>query len=495
MGGGVLQLILTGYQDTYFICNPEITFFKTVYKQYSSFAMESIPQYFNINADFGTRVTCTVSKNADLISKIYLVVNIPPIGAFIDYSGETGVGNGKIAQCAWVEKIGFQLIKTIELEIAGKIIDRQYGDWMNIWSELTTPISKLNGLNKMIGNIPSLTTFTNGKNGYLVYVPLMFYFCRNSSLAFPLVALENADVKINVEFNTLDDCLTLSPSHYILINEDMVYMEPNELIMQTYQNVIYYARFVYYDIQNKKLYYTKITPESFDTNTKIYSVVNNYSVTPTDIERLYLDKNRYFPQTLGLSLSSALLMVDYIYLQPDERLRFARNDHTYIIDTVQFDNDKILYHAHNKIKLSYTNPCKELIFRANYDYFSSGYSNDKFNYTNAPKGVVQTSLIKTIQLLLNGQERIKETEANYYEWIQIFENHSKSPSIGIGCYSFALKPEDMLVTGSCNFSKMDDIVLQVTIDKGVNYTRPIKIRVYAVTVNILKIKNGIIDLD
>jgi hypothetical protein len=495
MGGGTLQLVMTGFQDLYITYQPQITFFKQVYKQYSSFAIESIPQNFNVLPDFGTRVTCTISKNADLIAKTYLVVEIPPIGTFSDYSGDsTGSGNSNIAQCAWVEKIGFQLIKTVELEIAGQIIDRQYGDWMNIWSELSTPISKVDGLNKMIGNVSNLTKFTNGKSGYLLWIPLMFYFCRNPSLAFPLVALENADVKINVEFNSIDDCLTLAPSHYILINEDMVYMQPNDLIMQMVNNIIYYARFVYYDILNKRFYYTKITPEAFNQNYTIQSVKNNYIVTPVDIERLYLDKNRYFPQILGLSLTSAILMVDYIYLQPEERVRFARNDHTYIIDTIQFDNEKILYHAHNKIKLAYTNPCKEIIFRGNYDYFNSGYSNDKFNYTNAPSDVMQLSLIKNLQFLLNGQERVKLTENTYYEWLQIFTNHTKMNTIGIGCYSFALKPEDSMITGSCNFSKMDDIVLQVTIDKGVSYTRPIKIRVYAVILNIMKLTNGLIEL-
>jgi hypothetical protein len=91
---------------------------------------------------------------------------------------------------------------------------------INIYSELTTPISKRRGLNKMIGNVPEIYENTNGKKGYLLYIPLMFWFCRNYNMALPIIALDNSDVKINVEFNQLDDCLILSPSHYIIIEED-----------------------------------------------------------------------------------------------------------------------------------------------------------------------------------------------------------------------------------------------------------------------------------
>jgi hypothetical protein len=491
MPGGALQLVLTGYADTFLVSDPQITFFRQVYKRHTNFAVEPIPQYFNVKPDFGSRVTCTISKIADLINKIYLVVNLPPIGKFIDYPDEEGEGNSKIASCAWTKKIGWNLIKQVELEIGGNIIERQYGDWLNIYTELTVPISKRKGLDKMIGNIPEIYENTNGKKAFLLYIPLMFWFCRNVNMSLPIIALDNSDVKINIEFNQLDDCLILSPSHYITINEDLVNLKTNEIIKQEYQNNIYYARFNYFDIITKKLYYTKITPEQFITNVNIIGVQSKYIITPINNEKLYLDKNRYFSHIINLSLNSAYLLVDYIYLDILERINFAKREHTYLIDYIQFDNDKLLFHSNNKIKLGYKNPVKEIIFRGNYDYLIKGYSKEFFNYTNNTYELEGENIIKRASILLNGQDRIKEKTNNYFEYIQNYQYHTVYDNIGINTYNFSLKPEDSIPSGTCNFSNCDDIVINLTLDKGISYKRPIKIKIYAFTYNVLKIANGL----
>jgi hypothetical protein len=490
MPGGAIQLVLTGFQDSFIVSKPQITYYKQVYKRHTNFAVEAIPQYFNVKPDFGSRVTCTISKIADLIGKIYLVVNLPPIGKFLDYPGEEGEGNSKIASCAWTKKIGWNLIKQVELEIGGNIIERQYGDWLNIWSELTIPESQRRGLDKMIGNLPELYENTNGKKGYLLYIPLMFWFCRNINMALPIIALNNVDIKINVEFNQLDDCLILSPSHYIYIEEDLVNFKQNEIIKQEYQNTIYYAKYNFYDIITKKLYYTKITPEEFIPNILISGLQTNFIVTPIDNEKLYLDKNRYFSHIINLSLNSAYLLIDYIYLDIIERINFVKNDHTYLIDYVQFDNDKLFFHSNNKIKLGYKNSVKEIIITGHYEYLFK----ESFNYTNLPLELNGDNIIKRSSILLNGQERVKEKNFEYFEFIQTFQNHIVYNTTGINVYSFALKPYDITPTGTCNFSKMDDIVINLTCDKGVSYNRPIKIKIYALTYNILNINNGLAKL-
>jgi len=307
----------------------------------------------------------------------------------------------------------------------------------------------------------------------------------------PIIALDNADIKINVEFNQLDDCLILSPSHYIYIEEDIVNFKYNEIIKQEYQNNIYYARFNYFDVINKKLYYTKITPEQFILNIEITGTNNNYYVTPINNEKLYLDKNRYFSHIINLSLNNAYLLVDMIYLDITERINFAKKEHTYLIDYLQFDNDKLVFHSNNKIKLGYKNSVKELIIRANYDYLLKGYCKESFNYTNNTYGLKGENIIKRASILLNGQERVKEKSFNYFEYIQNFQNHTVYDSVGINTYSFALQSENISPTGTCNFSNCDDVVINLTIDKGVSYQRPVKIKIYALTYNILKISNGL----
>jgi hypothetical protein len=243
MGSGVLQLASYGTQDMYFIYNPTVTFFKTIYKRHTNFVTESIPQQFNTKADFGSRVTCTISKIGDLIGKIYLLVNLTPIGKFVDIANELGIGNSKISCCAWVEKIGYQLIKQIDLEIGGIIIDRHYGDWFNIYNELTVTISKKKELDKLIGNVPELRKLTSLKQGYVLYVPLLFWFNKYPNLALPLICSYNSSIKINIEFNTLDNCLIVGPTHYVNVVEDVCLFEKGEILYQMVNNIKYYFKF------------------------------------------------------------------------------------------------------------------------------------------------------------------------------------------------------------------------------------------------------------
>jgi hypothetical protein len=473
----------------FLINKPEITMFKKVYKRHTNFAVEAIPQFFNTKPDFGARVTCTIAKNADLISHMYLVVNLPPIGRFLNVPGESGEGNENIAKCAWVKNVGFQLIKLVEIEIGGMVVDRHYADWLHIWAELTTPLGKRRGLDMMIGNLPHLTDFTNSKESYQLYVPLFFWFCRYPNMALPLVSMVHADVKVNVEFNSLDNTLILAPSHYVEIDDDVVLYKTGDTIRQTVRGVTTYGKFIHYDVLNKRLYYNKITPEAFVMGVDVVNQ-DEVSVLPTGNERLYLDKNKYFNHLVNLSLGNTYLLVDYVYLDLPERLQFLKRDHEYLIDTLQFDNDKLVFHMNNKIKIGYNNLCKELIFRAQYDYFNAGYSKDKFRYTN----LQGESLLRRARLLFNGQERIRDKPSEYFEWLQPYLSHTRPSPNGVCVYSFALTPEKHQPTGAVNLSNINDIVLDVTVDKDVSYQRPVKIRIYSVTLNVLRIIDGVVSV-
>jgi hypothetical protein len=145
MGGGLLQLVAYGAQDVYLTGNPQITFFKVVYRRHTNFSIESIQQTFNGNATLGQRVTCQISRNGDLVHKLYLQATV-----------------AKTASTAY-NNIGHWLVKQVEVEIGGQMIDRQYGEWMYIWNELTLPAGKQVGYAKMVGSDGS-----SGKR----YVPL-----------------------------------------------------------------------------------------------------------------------------------------------------------------------------------------------------------------------------------------------------------------------------------------------------------------------------------
>jgi hypothetical protein len=161
MTGALMQLVAYGIENMYITDDPQITFFKIVYRRHTNFSIESIPQYFNIQPDFSNRVSCIISKNGDLINRIYVVITLPNIQSLPN--------NAKVR---WVDYIGYIILKSVELEIGGKLIDRHYSEWLYIWNELNKN-NKNRGTNIMIGNIDILTNYSNSKNSYTLYVPLI----------------------------------------------------------------------------------------------------------------------------------------------------------------------------------------------------------------------------------------------------------------------------------------------------------------------------------
>ena len=215
MAGGLIQLVSIGLEDLYLSSEPEITFFKMVYKRHTNFSQEPVKQLFSTSPDFGKRVSCTLSKTADLLSTCYLFIELPevPINT-----------NSLIEKFKWTKKIGFNIINSIELEINGKIIDKLYGDWLNIWSLLSVSNDRETE-DILIGNLPSLYNSSNGINSYNLYVPINFFFNRNKGLAIPVIALHLSDIKIHIDFNSLENVLIQTPTNYIEIEENICLFE------------------------------------------------------------------------------------------------------------------------------------------------------------------------------------------------------------------------------------------------------------------------------
>jgi len=459
MGGGLMQLVAYGAQDIYLTGNPQITFFKVVYRRHTNFSMEAIEQTFNGSADFGKRVTCTVSRNGDLMHRVYLQVTVPAVTAADSTSA-----------FRWVNWLGHVLIKNVEVEIGGQRIDKHYGDWMHIWNELTQTAGHKVGYANMVGNVPRLTQFTpeGGSTPEVdLYIPLEFWFCRNPGLSLPLIALQYHEVKINLEFRSASECYAGHPSE-----------------------------------------------------------------TP--------------------SLEAASLYVDYIYLDTDERRRFAQVSHEYLIEQLQFTGDESVSSVSNKIKLNFNHPCKELVWVVQKDDHvdSSKMTNGKqwFNYTDAVDstwktgtpvdpfggGLVNYNLqlsnlndsaidtagdstlsfensdgvttgtylamsevdngfnpVLSAKLQLNGHDRFSERLGRYFNLVQPYQHHTNVPATGINVYSFGLKPEEHQPSGTCNMSRIDNATLQLTLTAAtVSGTSDAKVRVYATNYNVLRIMSG-----
>jgi len=225
MAGGLMQLVAYGAQDVFLTGTPEITFWKVSYRRHTNFAMESIEQTFQGQADFGRRVTCTISRNGDLCYRTYLQVTLPEINQ--DLKKDTS-DEGVYAR--WLDFIGEHLVAQVEVEIGGQRIDRQYGDWMHIWNQVTLTKEQQRGYYKMIGNTTALTYITdphfapvsgpcassndapsqvcaprNALPETTLYIPLLFWFSKNPGLSLPLIALKCVGQK-NIHPKTSEHC-------------------------------------------------------------------------------------------------------------------------------------------------------------------------------------------------------------------------------------------------------------------------------------------------
>ena len=199
MGGGLVQLAAYGSQDVYLTTNPQITYFKAVYRRYTNFAMESIQQLIDGNINFGGNITIVIARNGDLLGSIVLQFNLPNPADYIlnastyDYFG-------------WIQGVGNHLIVNVSIEIGGQQIDEQYGKWMDIWSELNLSNSQVSGYGNMVGKNFTQSSWqpydASYEPGSKIFVPLLFWFCKNPGLAIPLIALQFHEIRIKMQLNT-----------------------------------------------------------------------------------------------------------------------------------------------------------------------------------------------------------------------------------------------------------------------------------------------------
>lgn len=509
MGGGIIMIVAIGIQDVFITGDPQITFFKVLYRRHTNFSIEPIEQKFNTNnIRFGQKVSCTVSRSGDLINKIYLVLDLPIIPPFIDKNS-----CNSLFKFAWVRKIGFALIKTVEIEIGGQLIDRQYGEWLYIWDELTNS-RKFTGTDKMIGNVSELTSFTNGKGTYRLYIPLQFWFCKYPGLALPIAALQYNEVKINVEFQNQEKCYLIGPTQSIQTNNSVIHLQPGEWIQQKIGSQIAYGIFMSFDFATGIMYYIRATDQPFQGFDQ--SSVNNFSgvnlsefsnqyiitglcsgfqVQPTDNAKEQNIKPILPSLIEKMVFIRCVLDVEYIYLDTDERFRFINTAHEYLIEQVQLAGTKNIQDQIIQINLGLNHPCRALFWVAQLGTTTN--INDTFNFTNSivrdidDDSLCGSNLITSSQIMLNSVDRFSIQPGTYFNWIQPHQYFSNDPEEGINVYSFGLAPELYQTSGTCNMSKMDITSLIIGIDPTIQIVSNSFVRIYGLSYNILRIINGI----
>jgi len=424
MGGGLLQLVAYGAQDAYITGNPHITFWKVLFKRHTNFAVEAFRVNFTGMPTYGQRVVAIVNRNADLIWKTYVEVTLPATDASAAVKWTGGAQR----------RLGYLLLKQIEVEIGGQIIDRHYGEWLYLWETLTADFDTSIKLDSMVGGqYNSLDTSAVSCQGRpdVLYVPLQFWFNRNPGLALPLIALQYHEVRFNI---TLEDSINL---------------------------------------------------------------VEGAAATGASLAAA---------AAALPALKDMALYIDYVYLDVEERRRFAQASHEYLIEQLQYSGQQTITTGSGRIDLTLNHPVKELIWV---------FQDARYTDCSLPTGLKFTTpfyyndIVNRGRIQLNGQDRFDERYGDYFWKVQPYQHHTGggfNRFIGetavipktanpINMYSFAISPEEHQPSGTCNFSRIDTatLVYDSVIGSTGSYPSkayPYNFRMYAVNYNIFRIMSG-----
>ena len=392
MGGGLMQLVAYGAQDIYLTGQPQITYFKSVYRRHTNFAIESILQTINGTAAFGNRISVTISRNGDLLKNLWVQYNPKEILSVCSSGNKIGAN------------VGHSLFQYVELEIGGQLIDRQYGSWLTIWNYLTeenatgvqSPVDSSNlatGLADTYGVEPGSADSAYNMDFYRAtryqhmsfnhrgmnlsdgsfnsgadlpteaYVPMQFWFCKNPGLAVPLIALQYHEVKFNVFFNQ----------------------------------------------------FNAISDKTGTTG----------------------------------SLNGVKIYADYVYLDTTERRQFAQNAHEYLIDQVQNN----LANVGPAIRMTFNHPVKELVWiKTPRPVDSAGlYAGLSSPAGKLSPGTYKIGLNGTDRFTERDVRYF--TRLQVYDCHTGYGSVLFPDSVAV--YSFALRPEEHQPSGTCNFSRID----------------------------------------
>jgi hypothetical protein len=370
------QLVAYGAQDVYLTGNPQITFFKTVYRRYTNFAIESIQQTINGSVGYGNKVSTQISRNGDLITDIVI--------EFVLTKAAGTSGTFYPAE---------DLLQDVELEIGGQRIDKHYNDWFRTYDSLFR-------MNDDRANYRRMTDFVQNEPAGSVkrfYVPLIFFFNQTPGLALPLIALQYHEVKLYFTLSAAVPGLNLTAAGTVVS---------------------------------------------------------------------------------GATAPQMSVWVDYIFLDTQERTRFAQLPHEYLIEQLQFSGTETATpsttaQASQNIRLNLNHPTKYLAWNFNNPASTSygqytALANTSVNYNplgdtaNTATYNEALALLDSAKLQLNGQDRFSTRKGSYFNKVQPYQTIGTNVPAGVYLYSFALKPAGRQPSGTCNFSRIDNATLSLT---------------------------------
>jgi len=465
MAGGLMQLVKpdstksNGAQMEYITGNPEISYFKMVFRRFTNFSMESVRQTFLTKPVIEGRnhatFTCRIGRVADLLKEVYLCFELPDI-----YSDSN-------LRFQWIENLAHHMIYSYSVRVDTQLIDQQWGEFMDVWTELSLPPAKRGLYDRMTGHVDAFSSPTaqnkklvlsNNRIGFNAYptsapgrpsikgrkfyVPLNFFFTKHSGLALPLIALQYQTVDITIEFRGAEELYQI------------------------------------YDASIKKYVSPTYYNQTHGTN---YNIAN------------FLSHNGVADPTLATSESrsidlNAYLECNYIYLDTEERTALARNSTDYLVERV-FRIERTGLVGTTSIELTLQNPVKELLWITRRSDAISKY-NEYTNYMDTVQELEAKPILRTAKIIWNGMDRIEEKDADYFNLLVPYQHHTNSPRDGVYVYSFSIAPEKIQPSGVFNASMINDINLFVTLHPRQDSNYEHEIVVYSLYYNIFRVMSG-----
>ncbi len=490
MSGGLLQLVAYGAQDIYLTGNPQITFFKTVYRRYTNFSIETIENTMNGTVGFGNRFHFKFNRDGDLINRMYLKITVNSV----DPEGNN---------FAWVRRLGHAIVGQVEAIVGGTVIDRQFGTWLDIWYELARQGDHERGYNIMIGDVSVLTEYNSDiKPEYTLFIPLQFWFNRHTGLAIPMIAFQYHDVVIDLEIANVET-LVVRDSNFdinsvtledVSILTDFVYLDSDErrrFAIVGHEYLIEQIQFsgvdtVEFDVQRYKLDFNHPTKELiwawkfgnyvsgksfvFYTNDDEWSleeascVIVEKSVSigsnpEGTVGGIWIEVEANTNATVGTfnvkNQNSSSVWVNPESLKIDD---YGITNKIMADITIQADDTILCENVETELSI------RDISFPVEMMDDTRVNVNDPIVYIFNNYGILIDGTINPVQFALiqmNGHDRFDRREGNFFNYVQPDQHHSNIPRDGINVYSFALYPEQHQPSGTANLSRIDSTDLQV----------------------------------
>jgi len=410
----------------------------------------------------------------------------------------------------WQSNVGHRLVKSAEVEVGGQRLDKHYADWLEVWSQLTVPSEKTAGYEAMIDQTENDTvvyaavstvdsgkdigtsgtvTITNTDKDLGIGAYSITFTCKASNKIASVGACTFAGSAISNVGGSGSTTTIAGNELSFTVNLKGTTNNGNNEVLKTALNnggsasiitisnssnnaMIAFNGAVTGDITGAVAAKQLHVPLQFwfcrNPGCALPLIALQYHEVKVNLEfESFANCKSSAVSTASASLSGVSLWVDYVYLDTDERRRFAQVSHEYLIEQVQFTGDEA-GKTTASLRLNFNHPVKELVWVG----------------TTANAGVYSANL-SNAKLQLNGHDRFAQRPGDYFNKVQPYQHHTNIPSGNVHVYSFALKPEEHQPSGTCNFSRIDNATLQQTWSSA-----PTKIKVFAVNYNVLRVMSG-----